>query len=118
MSIQSLLALSIERLCCAQDNQLVRWCPSVPHCGRALRVAGEVHCEPECACGQRFCFACALEPHSPCTCDMCAPPSHRDEPLAVTSHCMSISIRGVALSPLPGYPAKQGFRVRDEGFVW
>lgn len=53
-----------------QDNALVRWCPSVPHCGRAIRVAGEVHCEPECACGQRFCFACALEPHSPCTCDM------------------------------------------------
>ena len=53
-----------------QDNNMVRWCPGVPHCGRAVRVAGEVHCEPECACGHRFCFACALEPHSPCTCDM------------------------------------------------
>ena len=53
-----------------QDNDMVRWCPGVPHCGRAVRVAGEVHCEPECACGHRFCFACALEPHSPCTCDM------------------------------------------------
>lgn len=53
-----------------QDNALVRWCPSVPHCERAVRVAGEVHCEPECACGHRFCFACALEPHSPCTCHM------------------------------------------------
>ena len=52
----------------------MRWCPSVPHCGRAVRVAGEVHCEPECACGRRFCFACTLEPHSPCTCDMCAAP--------------------------------------------
>ncbi|CAK0772066.1 hypothetical protein CVIRNUC_003925 [Coccomyxa viridis] len=53
-----------------EDNDMVRWCPGVPHCGRAVRVAGEVHCEPECACGHRFCFACALEPHSPCTCDM------------------------------------------------
>ena len=50
---------------------MVRWCPSVPCCGRAVRVEGDAQCEPECACGLRFCFACADEPHSPCTCDMC-----------------------------------------------
>ena len=62
-----------------QDNALVRWCPSVPHCGRAIRVEGELHCEPECTCGLRFCFACGEDPHSPCTCDMCAlnPPFYK-----------------------------------------
>ncbi|CAL8462233.1 g1764 [Coccomyxa elongata] len=53
-----------------EDNAMVRWCPSVPHCGRAIRVEGEVHCEPECSCGLRFCFACGEEAHSPCTCEM------------------------------------------------
>ncbi len=45
---------------------------SVPHCGGAVRVDGEPFCEPECTCGLRFCFNCTEEPHSPCTCDMCA----------------------------------------------
>lgn len=53
-----------------EDNKLVRWCPSVPHCGNAVQVNGELQCEPECSCGHRFCFGCGLEPHSPATCDM------------------------------------------------
>lgn len=31
-----------------EDNAMVRWCPSVPSCGRAIRVDGDQHCEPEC----------------------------------------------------------------------
>lgn len=53
-----------------EDNRRVKWCPSVPHCGAAVRVNGEPYVEPTCACGTRFCFHCTLEPHSPCTCDM------------------------------------------------
>lgn len=30
------------------DNASVRWCPSVPCCGRAISVAEDVHCQPEC----------------------------------------------------------------------
>lgn len=53
-----------------EDNADVCWCPSVPHCGHAVRAEKDVFCEPRCRCGHRFCFACAGEPHSPCTCDM------------------------------------------------
>lgn len=33
----------------------------------------EPYCEPTCPCGTQFCFACTGPPHSPCTCEMCAP---------------------------------------------
>ncbi|CAM0875837.1 unnamed protein product [Alopecurus aequalis] len=53
------------------NNLFVKWCPSVPHCGRAIRVgADERHCEVECTCGVGFCFVCAAEAHSPCPCTM------------------------------------------------
>nr|CAB3493963.1 unnamed protein product [Digitaria exilis] len=58
------------------DNSAVKWCPSVPHCGRAIRVAsGELEveplCEAECPCGVSFCFRCAAATtHSPCPCAM------------------------------------------------
>ncbi|KAL6637467.1 hypothetical protein ACP70R_025039 [Stipagrostis hirtigluma subsp. patula] len=54
------------------DNDgMVKWRPSVPHCGRAIRVAdGEPRCEVECPCGASFCFACAAPAHSPCPCAM------------------------------------------------
>jgi ariadne-1 len=52
------------------DNKRVKWCPSAPHCGHAVRVPGDPHCDVECACGQRFCFACTEAPHSPATCEM------------------------------------------------
>ncbi|GMH39326.1 hypothetical protein BSKO_07224 [Bryopsis sp. KO-2023] len=61
---QSLLESYIE------DNQNVRWCPSVPHCGRAIQVDGDHYCEPDCACGLKFCFKCGNEPHSPSSCEM------------------------------------------------
>lgn len=43
----------------------------MPHCGRAVQVDSEPHCEPACECGHQFCFACCQAPHSPCSCDMC-----------------------------------------------
>ncbi|KAL6637465.1 hypothetical protein ACP70R_025037 [Stipagrostis hirtigluma subsp. patula] len=52
-----------------EDNDSVKWCPSTPHCGRAIRVgAGERFCEVECPCGVSFCFSCAAQAHSPCPC--------------------------------------------------
>ncbi|GAQ81569.1 hypothetical protein KFL_000840120 [Klebsormidium nitens] len=53
-----------------EDNSKVKWCPSVPHCGNALRVEGEPYVEVQCTCGLTFCFNCGLEAHSPCSCDI------------------------------------------------
>lgn len=53
-----------------EDNAKVKWCPSTPHCGNAIRLEGEPFCEIECKCGQQFCFNCMAEPHSPCSCNM------------------------------------------------
>lgn len=53
-----------------EDNSNVRFCPSVPWCGRAVQVEGDPFCEPECSCGATFCFKCGKAPHSPCTCKM------------------------------------------------
>ncbi|GAB4839397.1 Probable E3 ubiquitin-protein ligase ari2, partial [Ancistrocladus abbreviatus] len=53
-----------------EDNKRVKWCPSVPHCGNAIRVDDDKFCEVECACGQQFCFSCSYEAHSPCSCLM------------------------------------------------
>ena len=52
------------------DNDKVKWCPSVPHCGNAIRVEGDLLCEVECTCGLQFCFSCLSEAHSPCSCFM------------------------------------------------
>lgn len=53
-----------------EDNRLVKWCPSVPHCGNAIRVENDEFCEVECSCGLQFCFSCSSEAHSPCSCSM------------------------------------------------
>ncbi|KAG6544638.1 hypothetical protein Mapa_013943 [Marchantia paleacea] len=53
-----------------EDNAKVKWCPSIPHCGNAIRVEGDPYCEIECICAQQFCFNCLAEPHSPCSCLM------------------------------------------------
>ncbi|XP_010254991.1 PREDICTED: probable E3 ubiquitin-protein ligase ARI2 isoform X2 [Nelumbo nucifera] len=53
-----------------EDNKMVKWCPSVPHCGNAIRVEGDKFCEVECTCGLQFCFSCSAEAHSPCSCLM------------------------------------------------
>ncbi|XP_076892851.1 putative E3 ubiquitin-protein ligase ARI1 [Bidens hawaiensis] len=53
-----------------EDNKRVKWCPSVPHCGHAIRIDDDEYCEVECACGVQFCFSCSAEAHSPCTCKM------------------------------------------------
>ncbi|KNA13293.1 hypothetical protein SOVF_118030 [Spinacia oleracea] len=52
------------------DNKRVKWCPSVPHCGNAIRVEEDDYFEVECACGHQFCFGCSSEAHSPCSCLM------------------------------------------------
>eukprot|EP00250_Pteridium_aquilinum_P014885 c22261_g1_i1 orf=390-2255(+) len=53
-----------------EDNSKVKWCPSVPHCGNAIRVEGDPYCEVECICNKQFCFNCTAEAHSPCSCLM------------------------------------------------
>ncbi|WOK98483.1 putative E3 ubiquitin-protein ligase ARI2 isoform X2 [Canna indica] len=53
-----------------EDNNKVKWCPSVPHCGNAIRIEGDIYCEVECTCGIQFCFNCSSEAHSPCSCLM------------------------------------------------
>lgn len=53
-----------------EDNKRVKWCPSTPHCGNAIRVEDDQFCEVECSCGVQFCFGCSLEAHSPCSCLM------------------------------------------------
>ncbi|CAL0304218.1 unnamed protein product [Lupinus luteus] len=53
-----------------EDNKRVKWCPSTPHCGNAIRVDDDESCEVECSCGLQFCFSCLSEPHSPCSCLM------------------------------------------------
>lgn len=50
------------------DNQKVKWCPSVPNCGNAVRVEENVYREIQCTCGHQFCFSCLCQPHSPCSC--------------------------------------------------
>ncbi|KAJ3674045.1 hypothetical protein LUZ60_006037 [Juncus effusus] len=52
------------------DNDAVKWCPSAPHCGNAVKVKGDVMCEVACSCGEEFCFGCGGEAHSPCSCAM------------------------------------------------
>ncbi|KAM7256903.1 hypothetical protein ACFE04_012644 [Oxalis oulophora] len=53
-----------------EDNDRVKWCPSVPHCGNAIHIKDDEVCEVECVCGFQFCFNCSFEAHSPCTCMM------------------------------------------------
>ncbi|KAG5543305.1 hypothetical protein RHGRI_016138 [Rhododendron griersonianum] len=53
-----------------EDNEMVKWCPSVPHCGNAIRVEKDKYREVECDCGMQFCFSCSSEAHSPCSCQM------------------------------------------------
>ncbi|GLT85877.1 hypothetical protein SLE2022_040500 [Rubroshorea leprosula] len=53
-----------------EDNKMVKWCPSTPHCGNAIRVEDDEFCEIECSCGLQFCFSCLSEAHSPCSCLM------------------------------------------------
>ncbi|CAL9158720.1 unnamed protein product [Musa hybrid cultivar] len=53
-----------------EDNDNIKWCPSNPHCGNAIRVDGSNVFEVECICGFQFCFNCSLEAHSPCSCQM------------------------------------------------
>jgi ariadne-1 len=54
-----------------EDNASVKWCPSTPNCGHAIRVGtGERYCEVECPCGLSFCFNCMAHAHSPCPCSI------------------------------------------------
>ncbi|KAJ8541043.1 hypothetical protein K7X08_001859 [Anisodus acutangulus] len=51
-----------------EDNKRVKWCPTVPHCGNAIRVEDDEYCEVECACGKQFYFNCLCELHAPRSC--------------------------------------------------
>ncbi|EFH51659.1 hypothetical protein ARALYDRAFT_484560 [Arabidopsis lyrata subsp. lyrata] len=54
-----------------EDNNMVKWCPSTPHCGNAIRkIKDDSDDEVECSCGLQFCFSCLSESHSPCSCLM------------------------------------------------
>lgn len=53
-----------------EDNKMVKWCPSTPHCGNAIRVEEDEFCEVQCSCGLQFCFSCLGVAHSPCSCSM------------------------------------------------
>ncbi|KAL1215756.1 putative E3 ubiquitin-protein ligase ARI1 [Cardamine amara subsp. amara] len=53
-----------------EDNKMVKWCPSTPHCGNAIRAEDDKLCEVECSCGRQFCFSCLSQTHSPCSCLM------------------------------------------------
>ncbi|XP_047338694.1 probable E3 ubiquitin-protein ligase ARI2 isoform X1 [Impatiens glandulifera] len=53
-----------------EDNKKVKWCPSTPHCGNAIRIDDDEFCEVECSCSLQFCFHCLSEAHSPCSCLM------------------------------------------------
>ena len=45
-----------------EDNKSVKWYPSVPHCGNAIRLEDhEVLREVGCACGLEICFGCSSE---------------------------------------------------------
>ena len=51
----------------------VSWCPSVPHCGYAIKIISNIptQCLPViCKCSKEFCFSCKELPHNPATCDM------------------------------------------------
>lgn len=77
---EGLIPQLVDAVCCArytdslinsfvEDNPLVKWCPSVPHCGNAVKVNfGSKHAEVQCPCGLNFCFNCGKEAHSPCPC--------------------------------------------------
>lgn len=53
-----------------EDNKRVKWCPSTPNCGNAIRIEDDEFCEVECSCGMQFCFSCLSDTHSPCSCLM------------------------------------------------
>ncbi|EOA25584.1 hypothetical protein CARUB_v10018931mg [Capsella rubella] len=53
-----------------EDNKMVKWCPSTPHCGNAIQKIKDDDGEVECLCGLQFCFSCLSESHSPCSCLM------------------------------------------------
>lgn len=53
-----------------EDNARVKWCPSAPHCGNAVEIAGNPFMEVHCQCSKTFCFSCLQDPHTPCSCDM------------------------------------------------
>ncbi|PSC75216.1 putative E3 ubiquitin-ligase ARI1 isoform X2 isoform A [Micractinium conductrix] len=74
------------------DNKRVKWCPSVPHCGRAVR-SKDLNCEVDCACGHKFCFACCEAQHSPATCDMLGDWSRRMKDGSETSSWLNANTK-------------------------
>lgn len=56
------------------DSTHLRWCPSVPFCGHAIKLNDPtttnhlIHVS--CECGKIMCFNCGRTPHEPATCEM------------------------------------------------
>ncbi|PWA87218.1 Zinc finger, C6HC-type [Artemisia annua] len=74
------------------ENKMVKWCPSVPHCGNAVSVEGDELCEVECSCGKQFCFSCLSEAHSPCSCAMWALWKKDRDELEATINWITVNI--------------------------
>ena len=49
------------------DNAGMKWCPAAD-CGRAVKARPGTK-GVECLCGERFCFQCGNDDHSPCSCE-------------------------------------------------
>ncbi len=56
-----------------EDNPRARWCPSLPCCGRAVKVSESssvrVDCECLSPCDEVFCFQCGDPTHTPTPCE-------------------------------------------------
>ncbi|KAL0487600.1 RBR-type E3 ubiquitin transferase, partial [Acrasis kona] len=55
-----------------EDNPFIKWCTSVPFCGKCVQSNLPVNSpiEVTCKCSNEFCFKCLKQPHLPSTCDM------------------------------------------------
>jgi ariadne-1 len=56
------------------NHHVIKYCPSIPHCGLAIRLNSDTESmslsEVKCQCGHKFCFGCLQAPHQPATCEM------------------------------------------------
>ena len=50
------------------DNQKVKWWPSVPIVEMQSVLKENVYREIQCTCGHQFCFSWLCQPHAPCSC--------------------------------------------------
>lgn len=54
-------------------NKLVKWCPSIPPCGHAVKIIDSIstlELPITCKCGITFCYTCLEDSHIPASCEM------------------------------------------------